>query len=142
VHRGPGMLSLTSAKSGVLIGVFISVTTVPAAGFAAIAASAGHWTQCDGALLQLLINVAGITLAGTPTLLVRRHHVLPTTTRHTPVCADRDRLSRILPTSAGMGCRSTMDPVVAAFDAAVATRLMVPVPTSSGWSTPLAHAAA
>jgi uncharacterized hydrophobic protein (TIGR00271 family) len=72
-----GMLALTSEKSGVLVGVFISVTTVPAAGFAALAAVAGHWQQCGGALLQLLINLAGITLAGALTLLLRRGHVHP-----------------------------------------------------------------
>ncbi len=34
-----GMLSLVSAKSAALVGVFISVTTVPAAGFAVVAAT-------------------------------------------------------------------------------------------------------
>jgi uncharacterized hydrophobic protein (TIGR00271 family) len=36
-----GMLSLVSAKSAALVGVFISVTTVPAAGFAVVAARSG-----------------------------------------------------------------------------------------------------
>jgi hypothetical protein len=36
-----GMLSLVSAKSAALVGVFISVTTVPAAGFAVVAATVG-----------------------------------------------------------------------------------------------------
>ncbi|SFD99900.1 uncharacterized hydrophobic domain-containing protein [Actinopolyspora alba] len=77
-----GMLALTSEKSGTLIGVFISVTTVPAAGFAALAAVAGHWGHCGEAMLQLLINLGGITVAGVLTLLVRRHRVLPDTTRN------------------------------------------------------------
>jgi len=72
-----GMLALTSEKSGVLVGVFISVTTVPAAGFSVLAAVAGAWPQSGEALLQLLINLGGITVAATLTLLVRRHHVLP-----------------------------------------------------------------
>ncbi|MBX9983605.1 MAG: DUF389 domain-containing protein, partial [Mycobacterium gordonae] len=38
-----GMLSLVSAKSAALVGVFISVTTVPAAGFAVVAATMGDW---------------------------------------------------------------------------------------------------
>ncbi|SDJ98734.1 protein of unknown function [Actinopolyspora mzabensis] len=76
------MLALTSEKSGTLIGVFISVTTVPAAGFAALAAVAGHWTHCGEAVLQLLINLGGITAAGVLTLLVRRRRVLPETTRN------------------------------------------------------------
>jgi uncharacterized hydrophobic protein (TIGR00271 family) len=72
-----GMLALTSQKSGILIGVFISVTTVPAAGFAAVAAVAGQWAQSGGALLQLLINFAGVTAAGTVALRLRRRHVDP-----------------------------------------------------------------
>lgn len=72
-----GMIALTTDKPGPLIGVFISVTTVPAAGFAVLAAVAGEWSRCGEAALQLLINLAGVTVAGTVTLLVRRHHVLP-----------------------------------------------------------------
>jgi uncharacterized hydrophobic protein (TIGR00271 family) len=40
-----GMLSMTSAKSAVLVGVFISVTTVPAAGYASVAAILGEWSR-------------------------------------------------------------------------------------------------
>ena len=40
-----GMLSLVSAKSAALVGVFISVTTVPAAGFAVVAATVGIGTS-------------------------------------------------------------------------------------------------
>ena len=72
-----GMLALTSNKSGVLIGVFISVTTVPAAGFAAVAAVNGDWAQCGEAILQLLVNLAGIAIAGTLALSVRRRHIAP-----------------------------------------------------------------
>lgn len=70
-----GMLALTSDKSAALVGVFISVTTVPAAGFAAIAAIAGDWSQCGGAVLQLLVNLTGITLAAVVTLMIRRRRV-------------------------------------------------------------------
>jgi uncharacterized hydrophobic protein (TIGR00271 family) len=38
-----GMLAVVTAKSAALVGVFISVTTVPAAGFAVIAATSGQW---------------------------------------------------------------------------------------------------
>ncbi len=43
-----GMLALVSAKSAALVGVFISVTTVPAAGFTAVAATSasGGWRRC------------------------------------------------------------------------------------------------
>lgn len=75
-----GMIALTSRKSGALIGVFISATTVPAAGFAMLAAVAGEWGQSGEAVLQLFINLVGLTLAGTLTLLVRRNSVRPVRT--------------------------------------------------------------
>ncbi|MEU8705267.1 DUF389 domain-containing protein [Streptomyces sp. NPDC048565] len=67
-----GTLSLTSAKSGALIGVAISVTTVPAAANAAIAFSYQDLQQAWGSSQQLLANLGGIVLAGTLTLLVQK----------------------------------------------------------------------
>ncbi|MFI1379021.1 DUF389 domain-containing protein [Embleya sp. NPDC020886] len=67
-----GMLSLTSAKSGALIGVLISVTTVPAAANAAVAIRYSDYRQAAGSLGQLGLNLAGIVFAGTATLLVQR----------------------------------------------------------------------
>ncbi|MEV0575331.1 DUF389 domain-containing protein [Streptomyces sp. NPDC050392] len=67
-----GTLSLTSAKSGALIGVAISVTTVPAAANAAVAFSYSDYSQMTGSTQQLLANLGGIVVAGTLTLLVQR----------------------------------------------------------------------
>ncbi|MFI7674057.1 DUF389 domain-containing protein [Actinophytocola sp. NPDC049390] len=67
-----GMLSMTSAKSAALVGVFISVTTVPAAGYASIAAILGNWGRATESVVQLAINLLGIVLAATVVLLVRR----------------------------------------------------------------------
>ncbi|MBZ4321767.1 DUF389 domain-containing protein [Streptomyces huiliensis] len=67
-----GVLSLTSAKSGALIGVAISVTTVPAAANAAVALSYGNWTETRGSAVQLGLNLLGIVAAGTLTLLGQR----------------------------------------------------------------------
>ncbi|MCP3819902.1 DUF389 domain-containing protein [Streptomyces sp. A3M-1-3] len=64
-----GVLSLTSAKSGALVGVAISVTTVPAAANAAVALSYGEVGQMWGSAAQLLLNLLGIILAGTLTLI-------------------------------------------------------------------------
>lgn len=64
-----GVLSLTSAKSGALVGVAISVTTVPAAANAAVALSYGDFAQMWGSAEQLLLNLFGIMLAGVLTLL-------------------------------------------------------------------------
>ncbi|MEV4948115.1 DUF389 domain-containing protein [Streptomyces sp. NPDC053755] len=63
-----GMLSLTSAKSGALVGVAISVTTVPAAANAAVALSYGELGQMWGSVEQLLLNLLGIIVAGVLTL--------------------------------------------------------------------------
>jgi uncharacterized hydrophobic protein (TIGR00271 family) len=67
-----GTLSLTSAKSGALVGVAISVTTVPAAANAAVALSYGDMSQTWGSTKQLLFNLLGIVLAGTLTLLTQK----------------------------------------------------------------------
>jgi uncharacterized hydrophobic protein (TIGR00271 family) len=64
-----GMLSLTSAKSGALVGVAISVTTVPAAADAAMALSYGDPEATYGSAQQLGLNLLGILVAGTLTLL-------------------------------------------------------------------------
>ncbi|MFI8926520.1 DUF389 domain-containing protein [Streptomyces sp. NPDC053474] len=67
-----GTLSLTSAKSGALVGVAISVTTVPAAANAAVAFSYDEYRQAWGSTEQLLLNLLGIVLAGTFTLLAQK----------------------------------------------------------------------
>lgn len=66
-----GMLSLVSAKSSALVGVFISVTTVPAAGFAAVAAILGDWDVAAKSALQLVVNLVGIVVAGVLVLVLR-----------------------------------------------------------------------
>jgi uncharacterized hydrophobic protein (TIGR00271 family) len=67
-----GVLSLTSAKSGALVGVFISVTTVPAAADMALSLALGSREEFVRAATQLGINLAGILLAATATLAVQR----------------------------------------------------------------------
>lgn len=66
-----GVLSLTSAKSGALVGVLISVTTIPAAAAIGIAAAFGDWPDLWGAIAQLAINLAAISIAGIATLLLQ-----------------------------------------------------------------------
>jgi uncharacterized hydrophobic protein (TIGR00271 family) len=67
-----GMLALTSAKSASLVGVFISVTTVPAAAFASTALVEGRYAQAGGSALQLLVNLVGIVVAAVAVLIVSR----------------------------------------------------------------------
>jgi uncharacterized hydrophobic protein (TIGR00271 family) len=67
-----GMLSLSTAKSGALIGVLISVTTIPAAANIGVTAAFGDWENWRGSIAQLAINGAAILLAGTTTLAVQK----------------------------------------------------------------------
>ncbi|MFF2192111.1 TIGR00341 family protein [Streptomyces sp. NPDC058157] len=64
-----GMMSLTSARAGALVGVAISVTTVPAGANAAVALSYGDVGQMWGSAEQLLLNLVGIVVSGTLTLI-------------------------------------------------------------------------
>ena len=67
-----GMLSLSTAKSGALIGVLISVTTIPAAANIGVAAAYGDRDGWTGSLAQLALNLASILAAGTLVLASQR----------------------------------------------------------------------
>jgi uncharacterized hydrophobic protein (TIGR00271 family) len=67
-----GVLSLTAGKTNALVGVFISVTTVPAAGNLALALALWVPHEIRGSALQLVVNLLGMTLAGLLVLLVQR----------------------------------------------------------------------
>jgi uncharacterized hydrophobic protein (TIGR00271 family) len=67
-----GVLSLTTAKSGALIGVLISVTTIPAAANIGLSAAYEDWAAWRGSQAQLAINVAAILAAGVITLWIQR----------------------------------------------------------------------
>jgi uncharacterized hydrophobic protein (TIGR00271 family) len=77
-----GMLSLTSAKSGALIGVLVSVTTIPAAANIGVAAAYSEWSEWRGAILQLSVNLTAILLAGVGTLFVQRKLYMRRRRRH------------------------------------------------------------
>jgi uncharacterized hydrophobic protein (TIGR00271 family) len=77
-----GTLSQTAGRSNALVGVFISVTTVPAAGNLALAIALWVPHEMVGAAAQLGINLTGMVVAGVITLVVQRlvwtkvpHHV-------------------------------------------------------------------
>ena len=72
VAGAAGVLSLTSAKSGALIGVLVSVTTIPAAANIGVAAAYAEWDEFGGAVLQLTLNLTGILLAGVGVLYLQR----------------------------------------------------------------------
>jgi uncharacterized hydrophobic protein (TIGR00271 family) len=66
-----GVLSLTTSKSSALVGVFISITTVPAVGTIGVTLAVGAWDEALSALVQLAINLAGLFVAGIATLWVQ-----------------------------------------------------------------------
>lgn len=72
VAAAAGVLSLTSAKVGGLSGVFISVTTVPAAGNVALGLAFGVGHEIWGSTLQLVVNLGGMAVAGWLTLAIQQ----------------------------------------------------------------------
>ena len=77
-----GILSLTNAKSGALIGVLISVTTIPAASNIGVAAAYGDWDEAGGAAAQLGINLSSIVVAGVLTLFIQRRYYIARRRKH------------------------------------------------------------
>jgi uncharacterized hydrophobic protein (TIGR00271 family) len=77
-----GILSLTSAKSGALVGVLISVTTIPAAANVGVAAAYGDGHEAAGAAAQLGINLLALVLAGVLTLSLQRSFYVARRRKH------------------------------------------------------------
>jgi uncharacterized hydrophobic protein (TIGR00271 family) len=76
-----GVLSLTAGRSNALVGVFISVTTVPAAGNLALAlafiGSDKMRAEIVGAAEQLGVNLTGMVIAGALVLALQRALTAP-----------------------------------------------------------------
>jgi uncharacterized hydrophobic protein (TIGR00271 family) len=72
IAASAGVLALTSARVGALSGVFISVTTIPAAANIALGIAFGLGDEIRGSLLQLVINLSGMAVAGWLTLAVQQ----------------------------------------------------------------------
>jgi uncharacterized hydrophobic protein (TIGR00271 family) len=67
-----GVISLTEARTSTLVGVFISVTTIPAASAIGVSSAFGSWSEAWGSLVQLLLNVAILTAVGAVGLVMQR----------------------------------------------------------------------
>jgi uncharacterized hydrophobic protein (TIGR00271 family) len=67
-----GVVSLTEARANTLIGVFISVTTIPAAADLGLSSAFADWSEARGAFLQLLLNVSILIVMGAIGLRVQR----------------------------------------------------------------------
>lgn len=72
IAAAAGVLSLTSERVGGLSGVFISVTTIPAAGNIALGLVLRDRSEVMGSLVQLGLNVSGMIIAGGLTLWIQQ----------------------------------------------------------------------
>jgi uncharacterized hydrophobic protein (TIGR00271 family) len=67
-----GVVSLTEARTNALIGVFISVTTIPAAASVGMSIAYSSWSEAGGSALQLLLNVVLLIVVGAAGLSTQR----------------------------------------------------------------------
>jgi uncharacterized hydrophobic protein (TIGR00271 family) len=67
-----GVVSLTEARANALIGVFISVTTIPAAASVGVSVAYTSWAEARGSVLQLLLNVILLIAVGAAGLHIQR----------------------------------------------------------------------
>jgi uncharacterized hydrophobic protein (TIGR00271 family) len=67
-----GVVSLTESRANALIGVFISVTTIPAASDMGLSAAYGSWSEARGSTFQLLLNVVLLIAVGAVGLRLQR----------------------------------------------------------------------
>jgi uncharacterized hydrophobic protein (TIGR00271 family) len=59
-----GVVSLAESRANALIGVFISVTTIPAAADVGVSLAYHSWPEAGGSTIQLLLNVGLLTIIG------------------------------------------------------------------------------
>ncbi|WP_144122506.1 DUF389 domain-containing protein [Catellatospora sichuanensis] len=67
-----GVVALAHTRTSTLLGVFVSVTTIPAAADIGVALAAGSPAEAHGSLLQLLLNITLLIIVGFATLRVLR----------------------------------------------------------------------
>jgi uncharacterized hydrophobic protein (TIGR00271 family) len=72
VAGAAGALALAINKTSTMVGVFISVTTIPAAGNLALGLAFWQGSEILGSTEQLAINIAGMVLAGAAVLAFQR----------------------------------------------------------------------
>jgi uncharacterized hydrophobic protein (TIGR00271 family) len=67
-----GVVSLTESRTNALIGVFISVTTIPAAASTGLSLAFANWHDARGSVEQLLLNVVLLIVVGAAGLSTQR----------------------------------------------------------------------
>jgi uncharacterized hydrophobic protein (TIGR00271 family) len=72
VAGAAGIIALGRAKSGAVVGVMVSITTIPAASNVGVALAMGNPSEAGQSLSILLVNLAGLLTGGVLTLLGTR----------------------------------------------------------------------
>jgi uncharacterized hydrophobic protein (TIGR00271 family) len=72
VAGAAGIIALGRAKSGAVVGVLVSITTIPAAANIGVALAMGNPTEAGKSLSILVVNLAGLLTGGVLTLLGTR----------------------------------------------------------------------
>ena len=72
VAGAAGIIALGRAKSGAVVGVLVSITTIPAASNVGVALAMGNPSEAGRSLSILLVNLAGLLAGGVVTLLATR----------------------------------------------------------------------
>jgi len=67
-----GVVSVTMSRTSTLIGVFVSVTTIPAAADIAVSIAYQSWREARGSAVQLLLNVGLLIIVGALALRAQR----------------------------------------------------------------------
>ena len=67
-----GVVSLTESRAGALIGVFISITTIPAAANMGLSIAYADWDRALGSTYQLLLNVVVLIVVGALVMRLQR----------------------------------------------------------------------
>ena len=67
-----GVVSLTELRANALIGVFISVTTIPAAADIGVSLAFGSWAEARCSAVQLALNVVLLIAVGAAGLVAQR----------------------------------------------------------------------
>lgn len=67
-----GVISLTLSKTGALIGVFISITTIPAAADVGVSMAFSSWSEAGGSAAQLALNAGLLIVVGALGLRAQR----------------------------------------------------------------------
>ena len=98
-----GTLALVRDQAGTLVGVLISVTTIPAIAEVGVGLAFGNYDDVRGALIQLTINVTCIVVVSVVTLTILRHRgVQPPASRiHGAPLGYRGRWNATVPPSTG-----------------------------------------